>query len=424
MQRLLILIFFVVVGAFVYYAARKPVTPVVQQTTVTPEKPKVKSAPPVATIANPYWKRLLEDYTQFVNEAVKDGQAPGVAVAIVQDTSVLLLKGFGVSDASIQDSVDVFSIFRLGSVSKSFASVLTGVLVQDNVLGWDDHVVQYLPDFELKSKESTEQITLRHLLSHTSGLPYHAFTDQIDHGANLEPLIYHLRDLNLTGPPGQTYSYQNVAYSVIGKVIESATSKPYGVVMKEKIFEPLNMQQASMSFDEIVASPDRTRPHVRTLRGWRPLSISTTYYNVGPAGGVNASISDMARWMLALTSSKPTVLKRGTKEELFKPFVKATARNRYFRQWKRSSGSYYSLGWRVLTFKEDTLRYHGGYVNGYRSEVAIKDNERIGICVLVNAAGEFADKAVPEFFKRYEKYRRDIHEWETLDPRRSVVLVP
>lgn len=412
MQRLIVVVFLGLVGSLIFYNYRHREKTEVKPVAISRVPVGAKIAPAITLSANPYWNQLLNEYDSYVREAIGNGEAPGAAVAIVKDSSVLFLKGFGLSDASKMDSVGVFSVFRLGSVSKSLASVLTAVLVQDSVLNWDDKVIKYVPDFELKSRESTEQITLRHLLSHTSGLPYHAFTYSIDNGETLDPLIYHLRDLNLTGPPGKTYSYQNVAYSVIGKVIESATGKPYDVVMSEKVFQPLHMDQASLTFDAMIASNDKALPHVHTIRGWKPTAISSTYYNVGPAGGVNASISDMARWLKGLTRAQKNFLNAPVRDEMFRPVVRATARNRYFRKWKRSSGSFYSLGWRVLTFRTDTLNYHGGYVNGYRSEIAVKGDEGIGICVLVNSAGQLADRAIPEFFILYEKYRDKILEWD------------
>jgi beta-lactamase class C len=412
MQRLIVVIFIVLVGSLIFYNYRHREKTEIKPVEVSRVPVGAKIAPAITLSANPHWIELLNEYESYIREAIGNGEAPGAAVAIVKDSSVLFLKGFGQSDTAKKDSVGVFSVFRLGSVSKSLAGVLTAVLVQDSVLHWDDKVTKYIPDFELKTKEATEQITLRHLLSHTSGLPYHAFTYAIDHGETLDPLIYHLRDLNLTGPPGKTYSYQNVAYSVIGKVIESATGKPYDVVMAEKVFNPLRMEQASLTFDAMIANNDKALPHVHTIRGWKPTAISSTYYNVGPAGGVNASISDMARWLKALTRDQSNLLNTPVRSEMFKPVVRATARNRYFRNWKKSSGSFYSLGWRVLTFRADTLNYHGGYVNGYRSEIAVKGNEGIGICVLVNSAGRLADRAIPEFFILYEKYREKIMEWE------------
>jgi beta-lactamase class C len=119
---------------------------------------------------------------------------------------------------------------------------------------------------------------------------------------------------------------------------------------------------------------------------------------------VNASITDMAKWMVAVLGNKENVIKKETISQLFEPEVRATAKNRNFNRWSRVNKSYYGLGWRVLNFKNDTIAYHGGYVNGYRSEVAIHPGKKIAICVLANGPSGFSDQAIPAFFKMYEKY--------------------
>jgi len=374
----------------------------------------IKADPFVSMPDNPHWMALLEDYENYVLTSVQKNLAAGVAVAVLRDTTIYLLRGYGISNYESGDSTSIHSIFRLGSVSKCFASVLTGKLVDKGVVSWDDKVTRFLPGFALSNPENTGQLTLRHLLSHTSGLPYHAFTDRIDDGANMDTLIYHLRDLELTGPPGELYSYQNVAYSITSNALEAATGKTYSELMDEEIFGPLRMEEASMTFDDLVNDERRAKPHFYSRSGWKAMRISTTYYNAAPAGGINASISDMARFIQALNGDD--LLSDSTREEIFKPFIKATARNRNFRRWKRSTGSYYGLGWRVLTFKDDTLAYHGGFVNGYRGEVAIRREDRIAVCVLVNSAGYFADNAIPEFFIRYQKKEKEIKDWEAVNP--------
>lgn len=419
MKRLIIVVIVVVGGAFLFFQTQRTTVEKSDAVdTVSVAQPPVTSTETPSEIfisspANPFWQALLTEYKNYLHHSLEKNQAPGVAVAVVKDSSILYLDGMGHRYALSGDSIDTHSIFRLGSVSKSFAGVLTGILVQENILRWDDKVIKYVPSFRLKSKAFTDSLTIAHLLSHTTGLPYHAYTDRVDDGANFDTLVYHLRDLDLIGPPGKVYSYQNVAFSVISKVIESATGKSYEQVMKEKLFDPLHMGQSSLNFETFVNSVDHARPHRYARKGgWRPQLVSQTYYNVGPAGGVNSSISDMAVWLRALTNPSDTLLAPETKDAIFRPAVKAIARNRNFRKWKRSKGSYYALGWRVLTFKDDTLNYHGGYVNGFRSEVAIKRNDHLGICVLVNSAGPLADHAVPEFFRMYERYRKEIRAWD------------
>jgi beta-lactamase class C len=165
------------------------------------------------------------------------------------------------------------------------------------------------------------------------------------------------------------------------------------------------MTHASLNYTTLMAEKNAARPHRYTKQGWLTQSYSPTYYNVGPAGGINASISDMALFLTSLTREDHSLLDSTRQEQIFSPSVRATAKNRYFWNWKRPTASYYGLGWRVINFKDDVVNYHGGYVNGFRSEIAIHRKDRIAICVLVNAPGQLADQAVPEFFRQYDQLR-------------------
>ena len=375
------------------------------------QKKKI-TTPPVYLDPNPYTQQLLLEYSDFIEQAIGNGQAPGAAVAIIKDSSIIFLKGFGLRDVQTKDSINTTTVFRIASVSKCFASVLTGILVDKNILSLNDHVVKYLPDFKLRSVSQTNGLTLKHILSHTIGLPRHAFTDRVDIGANFDTLVYHLRDLPILGKPGQYYSYQNVGFSLIGDVIQAATGKSYAENLQTMVFDKLNMNSASVTYDSIIRNNNVAKPH-KFKNGWHTMPISTTYYNVAPAGGINASISDMARWLLALTQESD-LLKPETKKEMFTPVVKAVARNNNFWKWKPITSAHYALGWRVINFKTDTLLYHGGFVNGYRSEVAINQKERIAICVLVNSPGHLADISIPKFFELYTSKEKDIKEWGTI----------
>ena len=361
---------------------------------------------------NPYLIDLLTEYEGGILKLLRKTGTPGVAIAIVQDTSVIYLKGFGIREIGKKDSIDTHTVFRLASVSKCFAPVLTGLLVEDGILSWDDRIVKHVPDFLLKSQAYTDSLTIRHVLSHTTGLPYHTYTNLVEEGMDLKSMIALLRDVNLTNKPGDIYSYQNVAFSVIAEVVKSATGKSYEEVMAERIFRPLKMGDASMSYADILLNKNVAHPHHLWKKGWKVTSINDTYYNVAPAGGVNASISDMAALIKVLLGTRKDFIKDTTLDEIFTPAVKAKAKNRNFRRWIDRADSYYALGWRVLNFKSDTLLYHGGYVNGYRSEIAINRKNKIGICVLSNGPGSLIDNSVPYFFKLYFSQRDSILHWE------------
>ena len=395
MKRLLIIIS-ITITAFVGFLFYTTPAKTVQKKVITKEA----DSPVIPT---PYGE-LLTAYEEYVNESLKLTGTPGAAIAIIQDSSIIYLKGFGVKSVDTGELVDTHTVFRLASVSKCLSAVLAGVLEKNGLISWDDPIVKYLPDFELKSPEYTKQLTIRNVLSHTTGLPYHTYTNLIEEGTEFSELIGELKNVDSFDAPGKVYSYQNVAYSIIGDVVKSATGNSFAMEMKSRVFGPLHMSNASASYEELLQNSDIAQPHLYRGRKWKTIPISSTYYNTAPAGGINASITDMAKLMVALLGNKESVLSQKTVAQLFEPEVRATAKNRNFNRWSRIKRSYYGLGWRILQFKNDTIAYHGGYVNGYRSEISINPERRIAICVLANGPGGFADHAIPAFFNTYDRY--------------------
>ncbi len=388
---------------------------VIKSPTVTVDSSSHKIQVPrlkAVSVENPYMKQLLAEYEQTIHQLMNNTHTPGAAIAIVKDSSIIYLRGFGLKETGTTDSINTETVFRLASVSKCFAPVLTGILVEDSLLHWDDKVVQYVPDFALKSPEQTAELNLKHVLSHTVGLPYHTYTNLIEDGEDLHSMLTKLRDVNMINKVGKVYSYQNVAYSLISEVVQAASGRSYEQLMVDSIFKPLKMYQASISYDDISSNDNVALPHRATRKGMKTTSILKTYYNTAPAGGVNASISDMAQWLKALMGHRQDIVSTNILNEVFTPVIKAPYKNRNFRKWLRPTGAFYGLGWRVLNFRDQTLCYHGGYVNGYRSELAINRKGKIGICVLTNLPGAMPDNAVPIFFKLYNQYREKIEAWE------------
>ncbi|MGI9542218.1 MAG: serine hydrolase domain-containing protein, partial [Cyclobacteriaceae bacterium] len=214
--------------------------------------------------------------------------------------------------------------------------------------------------------------------------------------------------IKLIGEPGQLYSYQNVAYSLIDPVMQAATGKSYAAQMQLHVFEPLQMKDASLSYDEMINHPNIALPHEQST----PTEITTTYYNVAPAGGVNASISDMAQWLTALNGRRPEIISKTTLGQLFRPLTKTPVKNRYFGKWAQIKKAYYGLGFRILDYNNDLVAYHGGYVNGYRCEVAVYPKTGLGICVMANAATELSNQSVPAFLNLYQQHSKAIEYWE------------
>jgi len=399
----------VAIGVLAFFGLSKSTSQTVAEPLLKLDTVKIEKGAFVYNDPNPFVQSAISEYEGFVKTMITNRLAPGAALAVLRDTSIIFIKGFGLREVGKFDSINSKTVFRIGSVSKSMSATLCATLVNEGILNWDDPVIKYLPDFKLKTEEATKSVTLRHILSHTEGLPYHAYTDMVDRGAPVDTLIDYLKDLKLIAEPGKIFSYQNVGFSLIGKVIEAATKKPFEEVLNEKLFRPLKMKNASASYKRISENRNVAKPH----QAIRPLKISESYYSVAPAGGINASAEDMGLWLKEVMTQKSKVFNPERLSEIFEPQVHAAVRNYSFFKWKRVYKSYYGLGWRVITFADrDTLLYHGGFVNNYRCEVAMNPKTKVGIALLVNSSSFLADRGVAEFFKIYDRHLNAIKNWK------------
>jgi beta-lactamase class C len=345
---------------------------------------------------------FLEAFELNFSEGLQARGIPGAAVTIVKDGHVVYQKGFGVKVAGEPEPVDENTVFRLGSVSKGFASVLTGVFVEEGLVEWDRPVSSYVEEFKLYDPVQTERVQVKHLLSHTSGLPRHAYTNLVEDGLTLDRIIPRLQQVPLIAEEGVTLSYQNAAYSAIEKVLEAQTNTDFNTLLDNKLFIPLGMDYSSATFDDITQSENSARPHVyySRSRGYVPISISRKYYNAVSSGGINASASDMGKWLLLLTGHHPNIISEETLNEIYEPVVTLSNR-RFSRHWDGVNRSQYGLGWRVLDNSGQRIVYHGGYVNGFRSEVAFAPDDGIGISILINTSSSYPLTVIPDVFEYF-----------------------
>ncbi len=348
------------------------------------------------------YSNLIFDYDTFLRNSFASENLPGMAAVIVKNNQVIFIKGFGVKEFGGNDSINTNTVFRLGSVSKGFASVLTGILVNDKKLSWNDPIIKYIPDFALKNPDYTDRLTIRHILSHSSGLPMHTYTDMLDYNVPYDEIKPLISLVDPIGPPGKKYSYQNVVYSLIADVVFSATYQEYNTLVHNKILTPLNMQDASLDFSSISADSNVAIPHLKAGRSiWKPQKLNNRYYTVAPASGVNASISDMARWLMALLGNYPEFIPENALEEVFSPQISTPIKRKFRPSWKNLGNLYYGLGWRIFETNGENIVYHGGYVKGYRAEIALDYKEKVGIAVLFNCNCRLANKCIPEFWELY-----------------------
>lgn len=367
---------------------------------------------PQLPVSHPVLNNFVDEFHEMAEDMFANSRSPGAAIAIVKNGRIIYREGLGVKKVGESDSIDIHTTFRIASVSKTFAGVLTSKMVDQGKLNWNDKVQSYFPQFELKNPEYAEKMEVNHILSQSTGLIQHAYTNFIEEGKELSDMIDALSEVKLMTEPGKVFSYQNVAYGVIEPVLESATGLDYASLMKQEIFQPLKMKDASIDYENMMANENIAYPNFPRRGGWSTGRISKTYYNVPSAGGINASISDMANYMIAMTGHRTDIISQGAINDVFEPQIQTRIRWKYFSRWKDYKKSHYGLGWRIVENGESTIAYHGGYVNGFRSQLAINTNDDIGICVLTNSPTSYSSKLVPAFLKLFDEYKEKIKEEE------------
>ncbi len=346
-------------------------------------------------------QKIIVEYDSLLSAGIKTTNTVGAAAAIIYKDQIAYTKCFGVKKSRTNDSIDENTIFRLASVSKPVSGVLAGMLVEDNVIDLNDKVKEYIPNLKLKHSSYTENLTVKNLLSHTTGLVPHAYDDLVEAKIPLEKIMSRLYLANTTSSPGQLYGYQNVMFSLLDPIVEEQTGKSYGEVLKEKVFVPFQMNNASTGFESFKNSENKALPH----SGRTTVKLNDRYYSTTPAAGINASISDMSNFLLTLLQDSSSAVSEQVEEMIFTPQIKTVLSRGYFRQWDRVNSKSYGIGWRLIDYKNRKVAYHGGYLKGYRAEIALCKDEQVGIVYLSNSPSAIAAKSVPFFLDLLFDYK-------------------
>lgn len=340
-------------------------------------------------------------FEAMAQQLVANQRVPGLAMTIVHNGRVLSARGYGITDTKAAEPVDGHTVFRLASLSKSFAGTLTGMLVNDGALRWDSKLVSYLPDFRLSDPYAARNLTVADLLSHRVGLPHNAYDRELEAYTDYRTLTHKLANAPLKCQPGTCYSYQNIAFSLVGDVVFAATGDFYSQEVQRRIFKPLGMNDASLGLEGIESSARWAKPHVRGRGGWVSVRPKSTYYQVAPAAGVNASASDMAQYLLAHTGYRPDVLPAPLLATLHEPLVSTPSeiRGSSWRRTRLNSASY-ALGWRVYDYAGERVVFHGGAVQGYRGLIAVLPDRDFGVALLWNSESSIPSGMLPTILDR------------------------
>jgi beta-lactamase class C len=361
-----------------------------------------KSPTPAATeqaLPSARVEDTLADYQRWLDQLAERHAVAGLATAVVIDDKVAFERTVGYADASTQKPITPDTVFRLASLSKAFATALAGLLVQDGKLSWDTKLVDVLPYFKLKDAQAGATATVSDILGQRLGLPRNTYDNMLEGEIPYEELVRKLDEVDMACGVGQCYGYQNVAFGMIGDVVLARTGDFFYRLVDKRIFYPLGMTTASYGLAALESSESWARPHRPSAHGWIPFEPTETYYRVAPAAGVNASLRDMEKWLIAQMGGRPDVLPQSMLDVLHTPGVTTPTELRAT-PWRsaRLKSADYALGWRVYNYAGETLIYHAGAVAGYRTMIGFFPKYHAGVVTLWNSTGPVPSGLMPMVF--------------------------
>jgi beta-lactamase class C len=321
----------------------------------------------------------------LAQRVVDEAGVVGLAVAIVHRGAVISERGFGVTRAGTREAVDADTVFRLASLSKTFASALTAQLVAEGALRWDSRIADQLPALALRDIHAAQKLTVLDILTHRVGLPYNSFDRDLEADEPYPLLVAKLDKAPSTCAPGDCFAYQNIAFSLIGDMVFAVTGDFYSHQVERRLFHPLGMYSATFGRDALEASPSWARPHVRRRGRWTEVRPKETYYRIPPAAGANASARDLSQWLLAQLGEHPDVLDAGILATVHAGQVDTPGEMRG-NGWRgnRIRDAKYGIGWRVFDYAGSPLVFHAGAVQGYRAMMGLLPEQDFGMVVLWN----------------------------------------
>ena len=312
-------------------------------------------------------------------EHLNVGMQPGAAVMVIKDGDIVYSSGFGYANIEEKMPIDANSNFRLGSVAKQFTAMAIMVLADEGKLDYDDPVIQYIPELE-----KYPGVTIRHLLTHTSGVP--DYYDTIDTSAGMPtnadmPAVM----ASMDGPvfaPGEQYEYSNPAYEMLPLIVEKVSGQTFSEFMIQNVFEPAGMED-SLIYDQTEPEiANRVYGYEPTADGFKLNDYHALNYLDG-SGGMYATLEDFLAWDNALYGEdivSDATLKVG------------------FTRFELNNGDEidYGFGWRLDQHRGHRRIAHGGSWVGFRTSIARYPEEKLAVVVLTNRTdgnpGSYVDR--------------------------------
>jgi CubicO group peptidase (beta-lactamase class C family) len=357
-----------------------------------PFKLDFERAPAKAASAAPAAKPSLDGLDEFISQTMKDWKVPGLAIAVVQGDKVTLLKGYGYRDVEKQLPVTPNTLFAIGSITKSFTVTTLGMESDQGKVDWDKPVRDYLPSFKLYEPAMTEQMTIRDLVTHRSGLPRH---DLVWYSSDFprEEILRRLQFLEPSKPLRSTFQYNNIMFMAAGYIAGLLNGASWEDTVTQRIFKPLEMTGTNFSEQETQNSADFGQPYRKgsDLKAeLKRIPFDAQCPNrcaMGPAGEINSNVADMSKYLLFHMNhgkvARVQLLSENNSVQMETPQMVIQGAPPFPELGENA----YGMGFFLSSYRGHKQVDHGGNIDGFSANLAFLPAERIGVVVLTNLDG-------------------------------------
>ena len=323
--------------------------------------------------------KKLERFLTIAETVRNELNIPGVGIALVADNKLIFTGGLGQRDIENKLPVTENTLFAIGSATKSFTGVLTSKLVEQKKLDWDKPIVFYLPNIRFKDPYLTKHVSMKDLLSHTTGVGRY---DLVWYGSGIprKDLIKRIRYMDSGASLRGEFGYNNVMFVVAGVVQEKVTGKSWDSLIKSEIFAPLGMNSSYTSYDEFMSHPEKSIGYGSDRQTRVP---HRNIDNIAPAGSITSTPKDMGKWLLMLTKSG----KHGETEFLSKEQFNYLTTPKLITHPSEFGG--YAIGWGAGMRNGSKIMSHDGGIDGQNSYTYVRPDLGFGIVVMTNNRSEY-----------------------------------
>ena len=356
---------------------------------------------------------VKDSIDNYVNKALTDWQIPGVAVCIIKNGKVVIMKGYGVKELNGSDKVDENTLFMIGSNSKAFTATALAMLDAEKKISLDDKVIKWIPQFKLDNKAAGEQAIVRDLLCHRIG--FKTFQGDFTYWtSNLtrNEVIEKMGHIKAEYPFRTKWGYTNAAFLTAGEIIPKATGMQWEDFVTQKIFIPLGMNSTLALSKDFPNASNKCSAH--TIADGKLIKIPfCSIDNLAAAGAIGSSVNDMSHWVMAQLNNG----KYGDKQVIPPAAIAQTrlphsilGNGGYL--YNTGHFSLYGLGWFLEEYCGKKIVSHTGGVNGFVTSVTLIPEEKLGIVVLTNTdqnsfyealKWEIADAYLGKPYRNYSK---------------------